>query len=664
MDSLADLASEAASTELAKAEDGVQSALSLATAAVQDVKLELEKRERGIYRGQWVPYTLSLVVADGQLRYTKAGAEAYAFVSVASISKVEVMPLTEGKPFCLKLTMEKATHWLLAVPTGRDVEVLTAAIAGAKKLLNSSLVSSLVASDAADLLPDSYEEINKSLAGDVDGVMQAGESFMSLEAAKEMAGEIAGALLPALLEIADKVPFFGPIAGVLLMCHSSYVGMGKNKEALTSLQAQLDYAARLIERVAKDKSELFTEGATLDADKQERFSQVFIELKILTLAVHGTTLVINKIKSVTALKEKPGFVSNTFATAAAMALGSVHQKLIHDALDKLTAAISAFVASLANFTSMELQRGLDDLKGKLAEGVEAINESLRGVDEKVENLTEKVEDVLGRLTLLMEQRAGLEFDIKLGKISEIPLALRSEQQQKEWRNDLAPANKRLVKALEEWLREKAKVSGRKSFLYANLLYERDVDRPEKIKEGLEKDVLFLESLSVGLTDLTEDDKEHIVKACFSDLSSAVSKRCAQINEYVAAQGGLEGLKTKAQERATRAVGSGLKAIHSMGTAVSETVASSSLVASLAEKMDSSPTAAKAIKVFNSSPVAGLAKGFGNFLSSASASASPTAPSSPQPSTLSPRAAAAAAASVAAATAAAAATSDTAATAAT
>jgi hypothetical protein len=319
---------------------------------------------------------------------------------------------------------------------------------------------------------------------------------------------------------------------------------------------------------------------------------------------------------------------------------------------------------------MELQRGLDDLKGKLAEGVEAINESLRGVDEKVENLTEKVEDVLGRLTLLMEQRAGLEFDIKLGKISEIPLALRSEQQQKEWRNDLAPANKRLVKALEEWLREKAKVSGRKSFLYANLLYERDVDRPEKIKEGLEKDVLFLESLSIGFTDLTEDDKEHIVKACFSDLSSAVSKRCAQINEYVAAQGGLEGLKIKAQERATRAVGSGLKAIRSMGTAVSETVAASSLVASLAEKMDSSPTAAKAIKVFNSSPVAGLAKGFGNFLSSASASvsasasASPTAPSSPQPSTLSPRAAAAAAASVAAATTAAAATSDTAAAAAT
>jgi hypothetical protein len=297
---------------------------------------------------------------------------------------------------------------------------------------------------------------------------------------------------------------------------------------------------------------------------------------------------------------------------------------------------------------MELQRGLDDLKGKLAEGVEAINESLRGVDEKVENLTEEVK----RWILLMEQRAGLEADIMLGKISaaEIPLALRSEQQQIEWRDTtLAPASKKVVEALEEWLR-KAEVSSRKCPLYANLLYERDVDRPEKIKEGLEKDVLFLESLSIGLTDLTEDDKAHIVKACFSDLSSAVYKRCAQINEYVAAQGGLEGLKTKAQERATRAVGSGLKAIRSMGSAVSETVAASSLVASLAETMDSPPTAAKAIKVFNSSPVAGLAKGFGNFLSSATASASPTAPSSPQPSTLSPRAAAA---SVAAATAAAA-----------
>jgi hypothetical protein len=51
---------------------------------------------------------------------------------------------------------------------------------------------SVVASDAADLLPDSYEEINKSLAGDVDGVMQPGESFSkrSLQRTTEDIGPI------------------------------------------------------------------------------------------------------------------------------------------------------------------------------------------------------------------------------------------------------------------------------------------------------------------------------------------------------------------------------------------------------------------------------------------------------------------------------------------
>jgi len=653
LDTLADLAEETAKTGLATAEAEVKSALVL---TIQDVKLDLEKRERGIYRGHWVPHTLSLVVAEGKIRYGKVGDEAGVnTISVTSIEKLEIQPLTEGKPFCLRLRLTKGTHWILSVPTSRDVEVLMAAIQAAQKMLNSSLIAREAASEAADLLPDSYEDINKSLSGDVDGVMQAGESFMSLDAAKE----IAGALFPALLEIADRVPFFGPVAGILLMCHSSYVSMGKNKEALASLQAQLDYAARLIEQVGREKSELFIEGAALDADKQERFSQVVVELKILTLAVHGTTLVINKIKSATALKENAGILTKAGAAVLAMTLSSVHQKLIHDALDKLTVAISAFVTSLANYTSMELQRGLDDLKGQLAEGVEAISESLRGVDEKVDTLTDKVEDVLERLTWLMEQRAGLEADIKAGNIfgESVPLDLRSEQQQLEWRQTLAPANLKLIEALEEWLREKAKVSGRKCPMYANLLYEKDVDRPEKIKEGLEKDELFLESLSIGLSEEDKGEKEHIIKACFSDLSSAVYKRYTQINQYVASQGGLDGLKSKAQERAMRAVellspiasqaaGSGFKVIRSMGAAVSETAAASPLVASIAEKVNSSPTANAAIKMFSSSPVAGLAKGFGNFLSSATAS--PTAPAAPQPSTLSPRAAAATAAATAAA----------------
>ena len=203
--------------------------------------------------------------------------------------------------------------------------------------------------------------------------------------------------------------------------------------------------------MAREKKDLFQDGAVLDENKQAHFAQVVVELKILALALHCTTIVINEIKK--SIMEGGQLASKIKMLANALVLGGYHRRLIFDATDNLTAAISGFVASLAKFTSMKLQHGLDDLKEQLA------------LDEQ--NLRNK--------QLLIESNKAL-----------------------------TKKNQNVIEALETWLREKAKLAGRNSQRYARMLSDKNVDSPEKIKAAHEKDPFFLDIID-------EEDKDTILE---------------------------------------------------------------------------------------------------------------------------------------------------------
>ena len=123
MDCAADLAKENAVATLSKIR-GAAAAENALSPVVLNFKMDMEKRERGTFRGAWVPYTFTLAAADGQLKYCKDGsAEILGSINVASITKVKVLPLTDGKPICLELVTAKAT-WILSLPTSQVVDGL------------------------------------------------------------------------------------------------------------------------------------------------------------------------------------------------------------------------------------------------------------------------------------------------------------------------------------------------------------------------------------------------------------------------------------------------------------------------------------------------------------------------------------------------------------
>lgn len=328
----------------------------------------LEKRERGLLmRTLWRPYLFYLAEGDAALCWAPPGSGAggkeckeSGRIPLDGSTACRALPRDDGgagRPFLVEVA--EAARGL--------VHVLSCPDEAATRALLASLLAAVARrragagrgdADGAGLGVEAAEVLLQVLGeGDVDdlssgagaddapysALWEAGSSF-----ARGLAGsaaELAGALVPGLLEVARDVPFLGPVAGLLLKCHQAYSSLTENRERLDGLAEALALAGTLMVQVSRSLALL------------EDSEDVVTAMKRLALAAHAATVVVSKLQARQARR------------LAGAVLGAVlsgrDRTAIHGALSGLQAAAEGFHVTLAAATGISTLGRLDRMEKQL-----------------------------------------------------------------------------------------------------------------------------------------------------------------------------------------------------------------------------------------------------------------------------------------------------------